>query len=66
MLNQSRVKTYLYKACPRCHGDLVADPEVEQSLMFNERLEYVCLQCGGRILLSTSKVIRAPAVAHAA
>jgi DNA-directed RNA polymerase subunit RPC12/RpoP len=66
MLNQSRVRTYLYKACPRCLGDLVEDPEVEQNPMLYVRVEYVCLQCGRRISLETSKVIRAPAATHAA
>jgi uncharacterized protein YbaR (Trm112 family) len=66
MFKQTQLKTYLYRACPRCRGDLVLDPEVEQSLMLNERLEYVGLQCGGRISLDPSKVIWTPAVTRAA
>lgn len=40
------IKKHLYKSCPRCNGDLFADPE---SLEVAERasdLLYVCLQCG--------------------
>ena len=34
----------LYKACPRCHGDLVLD-EYERR-MVGGALVYECLQCG--------------------
>lgn len=41
-------KAFLYKACPRCRGDLVLDAEEESRLILDHRLEYVCLQCGRR------------------
>ncbi len=33
----------LYKACPRCHGDLVLD---EYERLAAGTLSYECLQCG--------------------
>jgi len=45
MLKQPVMKSFLYKACPRCHGDLVLDA-AEQSLAVERSAEYVCLQCG--------------------
>jgi DNA-directed RNA polymerase subunit RPC12/RpoP len=45
MLRQTSRKTYLYTACPRCHGDLVLDAG-DQNPAVDDQLEYVCLQCG--------------------
>jgi transcription initiation factor TFIIIB Brf1 subunit/transcription initiation factor TFIIB len=36
------LKTFVYKACPRCHGDLQLDRSVDPP-------EYVCVQCGRSI-----------------
>lgn len=33
-------KKWLYKACPRCHGDMYRESAYN---------EYVCLQCGGYV-----------------
>lgn len=46
---QAPVKKFLYKACPRCHGDLVLDADVEPSLMLEDQPAYTCLQCGRRV-----------------
>ena len=63
MLQQSPAKTYLYKSCSRCYGDLVLDSEVEQRLMIDERIEYVCLQCGRRASMEATSSVRTPAAA---
>jgi DNA-directed RNA polymerase subunit RPC12/RpoP len=63
MQKLSSPKTYYYKACPRCRGDLILNAEEESMQGLGDRLdgmEYVCLQCGRRWLLSTASVIRAP------
>jgi DNA-directed RNA polymerase subunit RPC12/RpoP len=41
----ARVKTFAYKCCPRCSGDLALDRQ-------SETLDYVCLQCGRRQQIS--------------
>ena len=63
MSKQSPAKTYLYRACPRCHGDLVLDLEVKQGLMIDERTEYVCLQCGRQASMEATSSVRGPAAA---
>jgi hypothetical protein len=62
----TRLRTHLYKACQRCHGDLVLDREVEFEVL-SESSDYVCLQCGRRAPLqalveSTASVVRREAV----
>jgi hypothetical protein len=52
-------KAVLYKACPRCRGDLVLDPEEESRLILDHRLEYVCLQCGRRTSVEPPSFARA-------
>jgi DNA-directed RNA polymerase subunit RPC12/RpoP len=54
MTNQTRraqdpVKKFIYKACPRCNGDLVVDADVELSLIIEEQAGYICLQCGRHV-----------------
>jgi uncharacterized protein YbaR (Trm112 family) len=44
-----KLRTHLYKACPRCQGDLVMDPESELGEL--AQVAYVCLQCGRRTTL---------------
>jgi len=66
MLRQTSMKTFLYKACPRCHGDIVLDVDVEQNLLIDNRLEYVCLQCGRRTWIETESVAKTPAIASRA
>lgn len=46
-LTASRLRTHFYKACQRCHGDLVLDREVEFEAL-GACSDYVCLQCGRR------------------
>jgi DNA-directed RNA polymerase subunit RPC12/RpoP len=67
MQNQGSLKTYLYKACPRCGGDLVLDVEEVPRLVQEPRVEYACLQCGRRATIETADAARAaPAVTRAA
>jgi DNA-directed RNA polymerase subunit RPC12/RpoP len=66
MFRQTSMKTNLYKACPRCHGDLVVDADVQQNLIIDNRLAYVCLQCGRRTLVETESVAKTPATASRA
>lgn len=53
MRHSKQLRTYLYKACPRCHGDLVLDIE-ESPRLPQARLAaaYACLQCGRRFVLA--------------
>jgi hypothetical protein len=49
MLKEIRLKTTLFKACPRCHGDLILDDEEASDVALNDTgTGYVCLQCGRR------------------
>ena len=66
MLKQSRLRIFLYKACPRCRGDLVLDANVEDNAIIDDRAEYVCLQCGRRTSIEVSEAIRTPAASRAA
>jgi hypothetical protein len=57
MLKEIRLPTYLYKACPRCHGDLMLDDEQASQLALNDTgIGYVCLQCGRHAAVKTAKV----------
>jgi DNA-directed RNA polymerase subunit RPC12/RpoP len=47
-----RLRSHLYKACQRCGGDLILDRETELEAM-GSYPDYVCLQCGRRLQLST-------------
>jgi hypothetical protein len=42
---RKRLRACLYKACLRCHGDLILDAD---SAREDGRIGYVCLQCGRR------------------
>ena len=66
MFRQTSTKTFLYKACPRCHGDIVLDADVEHNPMIDNRLEYVCLQCGRRTSVEAGSVAKTPATASRA
>ena len=60
-----RLRTHLFKACQRRHGDLVLDREFEA---LGASSDYVCLQCGRRapvraLVESTASVVRREAVA---
>lgn len=43
MLN---IKKFVYRACPRCGGDLALEPE-------SREIEYACMQCGRTFDLKT-------------
>jgi len=55
------IKAFLYKACSRCHGDLV----LEQDLGYGPQrtVEYVCLQCGRSVSVEARKVTKLPVAA---
>jgi len=57
------LKTFVYKACPRCRGDLQLDRSADPP-------EYVCVQCGRsvsiRALLAALEQRRQAAAAAAA
>jgi hypothetical protein len=57
------LRTHLYKACQRCHGDLVLDREVEFEAL-GASSDYVCLQCGRRTPLQALAETIAPAVSR--
>jgi DNA-directed RNA polymerase subunit RPC12/RpoP len=59
------MKTLLYRACPRCHGDLVLDAE-EGQRPGQDGLEYVCLQCGRRTTMKVEGAAQAKEVARTA
>lgn len=50
----------LYKACPRCHGDLVLDDEER---LTSAVLQYECLQCGRTLRVETQAEVRQPVAA---
>ena len=50
----------LYKACPRCRGDLVLD---EFERRDTGTLVYECLQCGGTTRLESQAEVRQPVAA---
>ncbi len=53
-MSKTVLKTYLFKACPRCHGDLILDLDAGQER--DSQVVYVCLQCGRpREVLSDSQ-----------
>jgi hypothetical protein len=55
------VAKLLYKACPRCHGDLVLD---EAERRETGACAYECLQCGRTTLLAQQPaVLRQPLAA---
>lgn len=66
MAKQTLVRTFLYKACPRCHGDLVLDAPAVPSMKSGDRFEYVCLQCGRHASLEAAAVTKAPSAASRA
>jgi hypothetical protein len=53
MTTQTTTRRFLYKACSRCHGDLLLDREVEPSLLVKGQIGYVCLQCGRGISIES-------------
>ena len=66
MQKQGSPKAFLYKACPRCRGDLMLDAEDEPRLVEDQPLEYVCLQCGRRAAVETARAVRVAALASRA
>ena len=52
-------RSILFRACPRCHGDLVLDSEESPELQ--DELHYVSLQCGRGRLVQTAKSATKPA-----
>jgi DNA-directed RNA polymerase subunit RPC12/RpoP len=63
----TKLKTYLYKACPRCRGDLLLDREPSPvTLGLGAQVEYACIQCGRRASLELAYALRGPAQAQAA
>ena len=66
MPKQNSLKTFLYKACPRCQGDLALDFDMEQRLTPHEELQYVCLQCGRRASILPERSNRPVGAARAA
>jgi DNA-directed RNA polymerase subunit RPC12/RpoP len=55
MFTQAPMKTVLYKACPRCHGDLLMDEEAEPTVRLKGGIGYVCLQCGRPTVMDSLK-----------
>jgi DNA-directed RNA polymerase subunit RPC12/RpoP len=50
----------LYKACPRCRGDLVLDEEERRG---TGTLVYECLQCGRPLRIEAQAEVRMPVAA---
>jgi hypothetical protein len=51
MRARTQLKTFLYKSCPRCRGDLVLSSAEESWRESAASVEYACLQCGGQFTL---------------
>jgi hypothetical protein len=56
------LKTNLYKACPRCHGHLLLDPEAGDDELSEAGPEYTCIQCGRHTTLKALLAARQEAV----
>ena len=54
MQKQTRLGTFLFKACPRCHGDLALDQD-EESTPPDASIQYVCLECGRRMTMAARR-----------
>jgi len=54
------VARMLYKACPRCRGDLILDVEERRE---TGTLVYECLQCGRTLRIEAQAEIRLPVAA---
>ena len=59
MQKQGSPKAFLYKACPRCRGDLMLDAEDEPRLVEDQSLEHVCLQHGRRASVEPTSFAKA-------
>jgi hypothetical protein len=66
MQRRDSIRTVLYKACPQCHGDLILDANLQPSLTNEIPLDYVCLQCGRRLVGVTRVSGEERAVSHRA
>jgi hypothetical protein len=66
MQKHGSMKTFLFKACPRCHGDLILDLEERPRIIQARLLDYVCLQCGRRTALENPDLVTVPAAASRA
>jgi hypothetical protein len=64
MARGPQVKSFLFKQCPRCHGDLVLDNDAESGEA--KEVCYACLQCGRRVFISAMSTVKTHAVARAA
>ena len=42
-------RTMLYRSCPRCHGDLIMDPESRGENP--EAIDFICPQCGRSVAM---------------
>ena len=59
-------KMILFKACPRCYGDLVLDADSEPRMAVEPALDYVCIQCGRRKSIVMAVSMSEPAVMRTA
>lgn len=63
-MRSQTLKTMLYKACPRCRGDLVMEQEDgERYANGGAEVHYACLQCGRGAVLRVAKREAAPLAA---
>ena len=60
------IKSFLYKTCARCHGDLALDIDVDPTRTAALQIEYVCLQCGRRAEIAVATPKKEPLIAAAA
>ena len=61
MRRSAQLPRVMFRACPRCHGDLMREPEDWHSSKGDD--EFACLQCGRRIQVDEIEGLKATAVA---
>ena len=65
-MSVNSIKSFLYKGCARCHGDLALDIDVDPTRAVESLVEYVCLQCGRRAAAAAATKGKELAIAAAA
>jgi hypothetical protein len=64
MPRDPQVKSFLFRHCPRCHGDLVLDTDAESGQ--SKEVCYACPQCGRRVFISAMNAVKTAAVTRVA
>jgi hypothetical protein len=50
---------FIFKSCPKCRGDLAVEQDEYARTLFNRDTDFVCLQCGYRLVPPERKLLLA-------